>query len=117
MLVWRSPDSIYHIHRLWLCYAVRQRASALCVSSVPSSKCRTNTRTHTRTQVEFILDEDGQHVVSEECRDLISRLLSGDPEQRLGHRGAGEVKLHPWFKVRGCCVCCLLCYYVRLDTS
>jgi hypothetical protein len=25
--------------------------------------------------VEFILDEDGQHVVSQECRDLISALL------------------------------------------
>jgi len=55
--------------------------------------------TLTQPQVEFILDEDGQHVVSEECRDLISRLLEGDPEKRLGHRGAGEIKLHPWFKV------------------
>jgi hypothetical protein len=25
--------------------------------------------------VEFLLDEDGQHVVSQECRDLISSLL------------------------------------------
>ncbi|WIA44424.1 hypothetical protein OEZ86_007187 [Tetradesmus obliquus] len=48
--------------------------------------------------VEFILDEEGQHVVSQECRDLISSLLQGDPEKRLGHRGAGEVKLHPWFQ-------------------
>jgi hypothetical protein len=52
--------------------------------------------------VEFILDDDGQHVISEECRDLISQLLEGDPEKRLGHRGAGEVKLHPFFKVSVC---------------
>eukprot|EP00775_Hariotina_reticulata_P007561 gene7561-7768_t len=47
--------------------------------------------------VEFIKDE-GEHVLSEEGRDLISQLLQGDPRKRLGHRGAGEVKLHPWFK-------------------
>jgi microtubule-associated serine/threonine kinase len=34
---------------------------------------------------------------SAECRDLVDRLLTLDPKQRLGHRGAGEVKLHPWF--------------------
>ncbi|EFN55050.1 hypothetical protein CHLNCDRAFT_58089 [Chlorella variabilis] len=35
--------------------------------------------------------------VSAECRDLVERLLQLEPKQRLGHRGAGEVKLHPWF--------------------
>jgi hypothetical protein len=54
-------------------------------------------------QVEFIVDKEGNHYISEECRDLISCLLEGDPEKRLGHRGAGEVKLHPWFKVGRCC--------------
>lgn len=36
--------------------------------------------------------------VSPECRDLIERLLALDPRGRLGHRGAGEIKLHPWFE-------------------
>ncbi|RMZ57739.1 hypothetical protein APUTEX25_001715, partial [Auxenochlorella protothecoides] len=31
------------------------------------------------------------------CRDLILGLLTLDPRRRLGRRGAGEVKLHPWF--------------------
>lgn len=32
------------------------------------------------------------------CTDLIDRLLAVDPCFRLGHRGAGEIKLHPWFR-------------------
>ena len=36
--------------------------------------------------------------VSPECRDLVDRLLQLDPFERLGHRGAGEIKLHPWFQ-------------------
>ena len=39
-------------------------------------------------------DED----VSPECKDLVDRLLQLDPCDRFGHRGAGEIKLHPWFK-------------------
>lgn len=39
-------------------------------------------------------DED----VSPECKDLVDRLLQLDPCVRFGHRGAGEIKLHPWFK-------------------
>ncbi|KAL4857228.1 putative serine/threonine protein kinase 1 [Chlorella vulgaris] len=39
----------------------------------------------------------GEEQMSAECRDLIERLLQLEPKQRLGHRGAGEVKLHPWF--------------------
>ena len=35
--------------------------------------------------------------ISPELADLIDRLLEPDPEQRLGHRGAAEVKMHPWF--------------------
>ncbi|KAL4442423.1 hypothetical protein ABPG77_005007 [Micractinium sp. CCAP 211/92] len=39
----------------------------------------------------------GPHV-SPECKDLINRLLTKDPTQRLGARaGADEVKQHPWF--------------------
>ena len=34
---------------------------------------------------------------SAECRDLIDQLLQSDPEQRLGHGGAAELKVHPWF--------------------
>ena len=39
-------------------------------------------------------DED----VSAECKDLVDGLLQLDPCERLGHRGAGEIKLHPWFQ-------------------
>ncbi|KAK9828880.1 hypothetical protein WJX72_002570 [[Myrmecia] bisecta] len=39
----------------------------------------------------------GEEALSPECRDLIDKLLTSDPRERLGHRGAGEVKLHPWF--------------------
>ncbi|KAG2490698.1 hypothetical protein HYH03_010859 [Edaphochlamys debaryana] len=40
-------------------------------------------------------DEDD---MSCECRDLVDKLLHPNPLKRLGHRGAGEVKLHPWFE-------------------
>ncbi|KXZ54565.1 hypothetical protein GPECTOR_4g630 [Gonium pectorale] len=40
-------------------------------------------------------DEDD---MSAECRDLIDKLLHPNPLKRLGHRGAGEVKLHSWFE-------------------
>ncbi|PSC71205.1 hypothetical protein C2E20_5424 isoform X1 [Micractinium conductrix] len=43
--------------------------------------------------ISYPADDD----TSPECHDLIERLLVLDPKQRLGHRGAGEVKLHPWF--------------------
>ncbi|KAL0033487.1 hypothetical protein WJX77_011695 [Trebouxia sp. C0004] len=36
--------------------------------------------------------------ISTECKDLVDRLLQLDPCDRFGHRGAGEIKLHPWFK-------------------
>ncbi|KAJ9511298.1 hypothetical protein QJQ45_017100, partial [Haematococcus lacustris] len=36
--------------------------------------------------------------MSLECRDLVDRLLQPNPFKRLGHRGAGEIKMHPWFK-------------------
>ena len=39
----------------------------------------------------------GDGALSAECCNLIERLLTLDPAQRLGHRGAAEVKLHPWF--------------------
>jgi microtubule-associated serine/threonine kinase len=35
--------------------------------------------------------------ISEECKDLIDRLLDADSSSRLGARGAGEVKLHSFF--------------------
>lgn len=34
----------------------------------------------------------GVEELSPECRDLIERLLTIDVQQRLGHRGAGEVR-------------------------
>ncbi|BFG33212.1 hypothetical protein CerSpe_194860 [Prunus speciosa] len=36
--------------------------------------------------------------MSPEARDLIDQLLTEDPNQRLGARGASEVKQHPFFK-------------------
>jgi serine/threonine protein kinase len=38
--------------------------------------------------------------VSEECADLISKLLKLDPTQRLGmqRHGAQDIKDHPWYK-------------------
>ena len=35
--------------------------------------------------------------MSQHCRDLIDQLLNTDPRDRIGRRGAGEIKLHPWF--------------------
>lgn len=35
--------------------------------------------------------------MSPECRDLIDKLLTLNPQKRLGARGAGEIKLHPFF--------------------
>lgn len=35
--------------------------------------------------------DDPDSDVSEECKDLIDKLLQPNPEERLGHRGAGEV--------------------------
>lgn len=35
--------------------------------------------------------------MSDQCRDLVDQLLSIDPRDRLGRRGAAEIKLHPWF--------------------
>ncbi|KAK3818535.1 MAG: hypothetical protein J3Q66DRAFT_281986 [Benniella sp.] len=36
--------------------------------------------------------------ISPEARDFMERLLCADPEQRLGAKGADEVKKHPFFK-------------------
>jgi protein-serine/threonine kinase len=37
--------------------------------------------------------------VSRECQDLIKKLLSTDPQKRLGHRhGAQDIKAHPFFR-------------------
>jgi hypothetical protein len=37
--------------------------------------------------------------VSAECMDLISQLLTKNPQKRLGYlRGAEEIKAHPFFK-------------------
>jgi hypothetical protein len=30
--------------------------------------------------------------------DLVDGLLTPDPMKRLGHRGAGEIKMHLWFR-------------------
>lgn len=36
-------------------------------------------------------DPDPESQISDECKDLVDRLLQPNPEERLGHRGAGEV--------------------------
>ncbi|KAJ1965738.1 rim15, signal transduction response regulator [Dipsacomyces acuminosporus] len=45
-------------------------------------------------------EDDGTGIpdISPEARDFITRLLCRDPKKRLGYNGAGEVKLHPFFK-------------------
>jgi CheY-like chemotaxis protein len=40
---------------------------------------------------------DDEVEISPECRDLMERLMCSSIEKRLGHRGADEVKKHPWF--------------------
>ncbi|XP_068654006.1 uncharacterized protein [Aristolochia californica] len=60
-------------------------------SEEPMSTCRkiVNWRTHLKFPEEAKL--------SAEAKDLISRLLC-NVEQRLGTKGAHEIKAHPWFK-------------------
>jgi len=36
--------------------------------------------------------------MGKDARNLITRLLSRDPENRLGSNGAKEIKKHPFFK-------------------
>ena len=36
--------------------------------------------------------------MSSELKDLILKLLAKEPERRFGHKGAEEVKSHPFFK-------------------
>ena len=36
--------------------------------------------------------------MSSELKDLILKLIAKEPERRLGHKGAEEVKSHPFFK-------------------
>ncbi|KAA8543384.1 hypothetical protein F0562_021121 [Nyssa sinensis] len=61
-------------------------------SDDPMSTCRkiVNWRTHLKFPEEAKL--------SAEAKDLISRLLC-NVNQRLGSKGADEIKAHPWFKV------------------
>jgi len=40
---------------------------------------------------------EDQLEISPEARDLMERLMCMDPKQRLGAKGAPEVKAHPWF--------------------
>jgi serine/threonine protein kinase len=61
------------------------------------------THTHTHTQIfHNILEHRIQwpavpQEMSEAAQDLITRLLSQDPTQRLGFDGAQGVKQHPFF--------------------
>jgi serine/threonine protein kinase len=36
--------------------------------------------------------------LSPQCKDFILRTMAKNPEERLGNKGAGEVKSHPWFQ-------------------
>lgn len=51
--------------------------------------------------IHWPVGEDGECLVSPACRDLITQLLNQVPHDRLGYKGAGEVKMHPFFKVGG----------------
>ncbi|KAG1656195.1 hypothetical protein FOA52_011996 [Chlamydomonas sp. UWO 241] len=42
--------------------------------------------------------EEDEEEMSADCRDLIDQLLNQDPTLRLGHRGAVEIKMHPFFE-------------------
>jgi hypothetical protein len=53
--------------------------------------------------IEWPTDEQGNHMISEDCRDLINKLLNPVPHQRLGYRGAGEIKMHKFFEVSSSC--------------
>ena len=39
-----------------------------------------------------------QHADDDDVKSFVDKLLSADPEQRLGQAGAIEVMHHPWFK-------------------
>ena len=39
----------------------------------------------------------GPEIVPPAAKDLLTRLLDRDPEQRMGARGAAEIKAHPFF--------------------
>jgi len=43
------------------------------------------------------LEWPSEEDMSPECRDLIERLLRIEPDERLGSRGASEIKMHPFF--------------------
>ncbi|CAA7390508.1 unnamed protein product [Spirodela intermedia] len=60
-------------------------------SDEPMSTCRkiVNWKTHLKFPEEANL--------SDEAKDLISKLLC-NVDQRLGTKGANEIKIHPWFK-------------------
>ncbi|KAA3485394.1 serine/threonine-protein kinase tricorner-like [Gossypium australe] len=60
-------------------------------SDEPMSTCRKIV--HWRTHLKF--PEEAK--LSPEAKDLISKLLC-NVEQRLGTKGAHEIKIHPWFK-------------------
>ncbi|KAM1638237.1 hypothetical protein FF1_015956 [Malus domestica] len=57
---------------------------------------------HPQTIFDNILNRNipwpGVGEMSPEAQDLIDQLLTEDPNQRLGARGASEVKQHPFFK-------------------
>lgn len=72
----------------------------LCASSQLcnlSRACATAPLPRALSAIPWPEPEEDEEPLSAECRDLIHRLLALDPRGRLGHRGAGEVKLHPWF--------------------
>ena len=43
------------------------------------------------------LEWPSEEDMSPECRDVIERLLCIEPDERLGSRGASEIKMHPFF--------------------
>mmetsp|Transcript_23439 Transcript_23439/g.58647 ORF Transcript_23439/g.58647 Transcript_23439/m.58647 type:complete len:1390 (+) Transcript_23439:321-4490(+) len=45
-----------------------------------------------------VIDWPDDVEVSDEAKDLVHAMLQVDPEQRLGYRGAEELKQHHWFK-------------------
>lgn len=48
------------------------------------------------SNVQYHFNHKEFRTVSDECKDLIKKLLVGDPKKRLS---AGEALNHPWFKL------------------
>jgi hypothetical protein len=59
--------------------------------------CRKEYKEKIMSTVVQIKSEEKPENWTEECCDLINKLLQRKEEMRLGHKGAQSLKEHPWF--------------------